>query len=194
MADAIIVLGRGIDSKGNLSSDAKSRVKKAVELWQKGAAKNVIMSGAWSYHMKEKPDITEAKAMYYYANQLGLDEGSIITEEKSVDTATNVYFTKKDICEPRRWRDIIVVASDDHMPRVQYLFDRIYGPKYLVNFVVNDRVLGDESYEIEIEHEANSMKLTEKWLDSVEPGDDEAIWNIVLKNHPAFTGQGATQK
>lgn len=193
MADAIIVLGRGIKSDGSLPADAKSRVKKAVELWQKGAAKKVIMSGAWSYHMKDKPNITEAKAMYYYANQLGLDEDSIVTEEKSVDTATNVYFTKKDICEPRRWRDIIVVASDDHMRRVQYLFDKICGPKYLVTFIVSDRVLDDESYEIEIEHEANSMKLTEKWLDSIEPGDDEAIWDIILKNHPAFAGQGSTQ-
>jgi len=190
MLDVIIVLGRGIEEDGSLPPDPKSRVRKAAELYKNGAASLVVMSGAWTYHFDIHPTRSEAEAMKEYAIKLGIPESAIIEESKSMDTIGNVYFTKKDVVEPRGFTNIAIIASEDHMPRVKYLFEKIYGEVYELEFVVSERVIDDESYEKESVHENNSMAITHQWLDSVSSGDDAAVWKIMTMKHPAYLSEG----
>lgn len=186
MSDVIIVLGRGIEDDGSLPPDPKARVGKATELYKDGVAPFVIMSGAWTYHFDIHPNRSESKAMKEYAVELGIPEYALIEESKSMDTIGNVYFTKKDIIEQRGFKDIVVVASDDHMPRVKYLFEKIYGEAYNLKFVISERVIDDVSYEKEMAHESNSMAITHQWLDSFKPGDDASVWKLMTTRHPAY--------
>lgn len=186
MSDAIIVLGRGINKDGSLPADPQSRVKKAMELFNTGDSSRIVMSGAWSFHLDDEPEQSEAALMKNYAVSLGVPEQAIIEESESKDTIGNVYFSKKNIVEPRNWKTLTIIASDDHMPRVQYLFHKIYGNAYKFNFIESKRVLDDKAYSKEIAHESESLKTTKQWLDSVADGDDNAIWEIVLKQHPAY--------
>lgn len=186
MADVIIVLARGIQEDGSIPEEARSRVRKGVALYRSGNAMNVVMSGSWSYHFDIAPPRTEAAAMKEYAEELGVDSDFITEETQSKDTLGNAYFTKK-ICERNRWRDIIIVASDDHMPRVKYLFNKVYGPRYNLNFEESERVLDEDSYKKELIHEESSMRVTKKWLDGLSPGDDQSVWDLLQSKHPAYS-------
>lgn len=186
MTNAIIVLGRGINDDGVLPPDPLSRVRKAVELYNAGHAPYIVMSGAWTYHFDLNPRIPESTAMKQYAISLGVPEEAIIEESQSMDTIGNVYLTKRNISQPRNWRKLTIIASDEHMPRVKYLFGKIYGPSYCLNFVISERVIDDESYAKELKHEESSMKVTLQWLDSLESGDDKAVWDLILERHPAY--------
>lgn len=190
MSDVIIVLGRGIKEDGSLPIDPKSRINKAVELYNNKVAPFVVMSGAWTYHLDINPSQSEAQAMKEYAIKKGIPGSAIIEESKSKDTIGNVYFTKKDIVEPRGFRDITIISSEDHMPRVKYLFQKIYGDTYILRFVTSRRVLDDAAYEKEMAHEYNSMAITRAWLDSLTPGDDVTLWNLMTTIHPAYMPQG----
>ena len=199
MSDIIIVLGRGIKEDGSLPPDPRSRVEKAVELYQKGVAPLIIMSGAWTYHFAIQPKWSEATAMKKYAIELGVPAAAIIEESKSMDTIGNVYFTKQQISALDReslhgkFDDIVVVASDDHMPRIRYLFEKIYGPGYRFDFVVSDRVIDDASYAKELQHEQNSMAITHQWLDVIKAGDDAKVFVLMATKHPAYMVHGVSQ-
>lgn len=186
MSDVIIVLGRGIEDDGSLPLDPKSRVRKAAELYSDHVAPIIVMSGAWTYHFDINPTRSESKAMKEYAVELGIPEQAIIEESKSMDTIGNVYFTKKDIIEQKGFKNIVVIASEDHMPRVKYLFEKIYGEAYNLKFTISERVIDDASYEKELAHESNSMAITRQWLDSLKPGDDAAVWKLMITKHPAY--------
>ena len=189
MSDVIIVLGRGIKDDGTLPIDPQSRVRRATDLFEQGRAPYIVMSGAWTYHFDVSPKLAESTAMKNYAINLGVPADSIIEESKSMDTIGNVYFTKKNVCEPRGWKSLTVVASSEHMPRVEYLFRKIYGPTYTIQFEVSERVIDDAAYAKELIHEVSSMAVTQLWLDPIESGDDRAVWSLMSAQHPAYTSQ-----
>lgn len=136
-----------------------------MELFNLGESSKIVMSGAWSFHLDKKPMMSEATLMKNYALSLGVPKQAIIEESESKSTIGNVYFSKKNIVEPRAWKTLTIIASDDHMPRVQYLFHKIYGHKYSFNFIESKRVLDDITYSKEIDHEKNSLQITKQWFD-----------------------------
>ncbi len=170
--------------QGVLAPDSLARVEKAVELYKKGVAPKIIMSGAYSTHLEKAPPSTEAQAMKDYAEQLGVDSKDVMAENESTHTIGNAYFTKKRFCEPQNWHSIVVVASGEHLPRVQYLFGKLFGTLYHFEFVESKRVLNDKEYAKELAHEQDSMARTQKNLDSVDNGDDSAVRAIFVANLP----------
>lgn len=190
MADAIIALARGINPDGSLPADPRSRVRKAVELYKAGVARHIVMSGASSFHLDKTPHITEASAMKNYAIKLGVKSGDVLEEAYSRDTIGNVYFTKTEICEPNSWQEIAVVASEEHMARVQYLFKKIYGSRYRIVYEASDRVIDDNKYKAELRHEKESLLATKKALDHVKDGDDKTVEDLMRANHPAYSSGG----
>ena len=57
-ADALVVLGRGIDPDGSLPTLAKQRVARAAELFAWDTAPRIIFSGRCSLMTDEVPSIT----------------------------------------------------------------------------------------------------------------------------------------
>ena len=66
-ADAIVVLGRGVDDDGALPLLAKQRVDRAAELFAWEVAPRIIFSGRCSLMAQVDPPRTEAAAMSEYA-------------------------------------------------------------------------------------------------------------------------------
>lgn len=194
MSDVIIVLGRGVEDDGTLPLDPQSRVRKAVELYNHGRAPQIVMSGAWTYHFDISPISAESTAMKKYAIELGVPDDHIVEESESMDTIGNVYFTKKNVCEPHGWKSLTIVASDEHMPRIKYLFKKIYGPEYSFEFEISNRVIDEVAYQREMEHETSSMKVTKQWLDTIEPGDDGAVLRLIRTMHPAYRSNYVSRK
>lgn len=85
--DAIIVPGVPFKD-GTWSNIMKIRVHWAVYLYKKGIAKNIIFSGSAVY----SPYI-EARIMALYAQELGVDPVSILTEERAEHSSENLYYS-----------------------------------------------------------------------------------------------------
>lgn len=186
MSDACIVLGRGIKHDGTLSVASAANVRKATELYLAGRIRTIVMSGKWSYRAPEPPVRTEAAAMKACAIELGVKPDDVLCEEESLDTLGNVYFTKKLFAEPRAWRELIVVAAEEHVARTRYLVEKIYGAEYHVTYVSAEQVLDAAQYRREVQHEQASLAVSRKWLDSIADGDDAVVWQLMQAHHPAY--------
>lgn len=186
MADAIIVLARGIDQNGVLQKDTVPRVEKAAKLYAKKVAPLIVMSGSWSFHLATPPARTEATAMKEHAEHLGVPAEAVLEETSSQDTIGNAYFVKKLFCEKNNWKDLVVVTSEDHLERTRYVFDKIFGAEYILTYEVGDNVLSKQEYQAQLEHEKHSLVIIKKWLDPVVPGDDAAVLELMQTKHPAY--------
>lgn len=133
--DAIIVLGGGINKDGSLPRVVKKRVDRAVELYKKGCASRLIMSGKWGVNSKITYPCTEAEAMEEYAVLCGARRDDVLVEKKSQDTLGNAYWSKITFLKPAKWNKFVVVTSDFHVKRAKYIFSKVFGPEYRMSFV-----------------------------------------------------------
>lgn len=92
--DYIIVLGSGLN-KDKITPLLKSRVDKALEYYEKDNNIKIVVSGGQG----EDELISEAKAMQNYLLSIGINEKSIILEDKSTSTYENLLFSNKLIME-----------------------------------------------------------------------------------------------
>lgn len=184
MADAIIVPGRGVNPDGSLPADPISRVKKSVELYNNGDAPVIVMSGGASYKNIHDLRHSEAFAMKRMALSLGVPENGVLCEDRSTHTVANAFETKKKFAEIKGWKSLIVVASDEHIARVEYVFRKVYGHGYTFRFVTSERVIDEEQYTREQAHEAKSMKLSQELLGGIRDGDDQEVLAAVRRLFP----------
>ena len=123
--DAIVVLGSGVKSDGTLLPKAVSRVQKSVELYDQNRGSRMIMSGGFNWQRESVPKNTEAMAMKELAISLGVPSDHILIEEHSRDTLGNLFFTKLEHLVPNNWKNCVVVTSDYHVKRVEFLCKKI---------------------------------------------------------------------
>ena len=184
--DVIIVLAGGINSDGSLPNIPKYRVEKGVELYKQKVAPFLLMSGSWSFMLDYVPPTTEAKAMRDYAIKLNVPEDKILLEEKSNDTIGNAYFTKVDFLIPKNWKNVCVVTSEFHMERTKYIFKKVLGPEYDIDFAeAPSKLTSLELKEKEI-IEKKILTFTKKWMDKIKDGDDLAIKQLLYTEHPGY--------
>ncbi len=157
--DAIIILGGGIKADGSLPNEVKSRIKKGIELYKKGYAPRIILSGAYSFLSKYPPPKTEAEVMKDYAVYLGFNKNNLLLENESQDTIGNAYLTKIRILLPRDWKSITVVTSDYHIARTKYIFKKVLGAGYKITFVPAPSNLSKHKLKIELKNEHKKFAL-----------------------------------
>lgn len=185
--DVIIVLGNSINKDKTLPAIAKKRVEKASEIYKKGIAKKVLMSGKWGAHINFKPAITEAKAMKNYIVSLGVKPSQVFCEEQSRDTATNLFFTRKLFLEPKKWNKIVIVTSDYHMKRVKYLARKIFGPDFEVDFEEAENGISQQELKQKLKKEKKDMIITKLAAQGILDGDFKRIEQLITKYHPSYS-------
>lgn len=116
--DTIIVLGYPATKEGKPSPIMRERVIKAVELFNKGYAKNIICSGG-----DNKNQYREADIMAELAKSLGVPESCLIKEDRSMNTYSNLV-NSIDIMKNRNWSSAVVVTSPWHLRRSSYLLSK----------------------------------------------------------------------
>ena len=130
----IVVLGGGIDEE-HLPSQVKKRLEKAISIFKSRGADRFLLCGKYSFLFdSETPEVTEAQLMKYYLIESGIDEENICLEEKSMDTISNAYFAKTEYFLPEREKDAVVVSSNYHIPRVRFIFKKMLGEDYNLEF------------------------------------------------------------
>jgi uncharacterized SAM-binding protein YcdF (DUF218 family) len=184
--DAILVLGGGIKKDGSLTDISKARVKRAVKVFKDKLAKNIIISGKWSFMLKEDPENTEAEAMRKIALRLGLSEDKIFLEEKSQDTIGNAFFSKQDIIDPNNWKDLIVITSDFHIRRTKFVFHLVFGEEYSIEFISVPNILKEKEFNKRLDFELRIINLLEEITREIIPGEDNSIYEFIYTKHPVY--------
>ncbi len=111
-ADTAIVLGAGINSKGELSTIFKDRIEGGIALYQAGKVKTILVSGD-----DGQLEYNEVNPAREYLLVRGIPSEDIFLDHAGFDTYSSMY----------RARDIflitstIVVTQSFHLPRAVFL-------------------------------------------------------------------------
>ncbi len=110
-ADAVLVLGAKVKANGEMSPMLKERVDLGIEIYQKGLAKKIIMSGD---HGRE--DYDEVNTMKSYAVEQGVPSEDIFMDHAGFSTYESMYRAK----EIFQTDTVIVVTQKYHLYRAIY--------------------------------------------------------------------------
>lgn len=112
-SDVIVVLGCKLNS-----IFIKQRLKKSIELYNKGIAKYFIVTG------KGLEKISEAIGMKSFLINLGIDEKVIFMEENAKNTYENLKFSK-EIMDMKGFKNAIIVSDSYHLARIKMISKRL---------------------------------------------------------------------
>ena len=114
--EAIVVLGAGLKSDGTPSNMLEDRLKGAIELYEKGIAPKIILSGDCSGE-----DYDEVSAMQKYCVKGGVAEEDIVRDDKGFST----YETMDNVVNELGYKSVIVVTQKYHIYRSVYIARRM---------------------------------------------------------------------
>ncbi len=137
--DIIAVLGYTVsDNTEEFPSHVLPRLQKVAQLFQDGIAPYIALCGKWSITKDRHgivPTQTEAEKMKQILLNLEIPEERIFKEEYSKDTIGNAYYLKKEIVVPKKFTKILVVCADYHVERASFIFQRVFGNEYTIDFI-----------------------------------------------------------
>lgn len=172
--DAIVVLGAGISSDGQLPLQSKVRVDLAVKLAEPYGAP-IIFSGRWSLLLSYIPARSEAKAMIEYARTKVQRTCPLYMEDASLDTIGNAYFSARHYLERELWKRITVITSDFQLERATFVFNKVLGPDYSVDVIAAPSGLNEQELRQKAVTEKKLLDFTRGLLKNVNDGDLEGI-------------------
>ena len=115
-ADCIVVLGCQVKEDGKPSDMLSDRIKRGIELYKKGAAPKIIMSGD---HGRKSYD--EVNAMKQAAVDSEVPSSDVFMDHAGFSTYDSIY-RAKEIFEADR---IIVVTQKYHLYRALYIAEKL---------------------------------------------------------------------
>ena len=114
--DAIVVLGAGLKADGTPSNMLKDRLNGAIEIYKKGVAPKIIVSGDCSGEYYD-----EVSAMRKYCIDNGVPDSDIIRDDKGFST----YETMDNVVRRMGYKKIMVVTQKYHIYRSVYIARRM---------------------------------------------------------------------
>ncbi len=115
--DAIVVAGCRVMPNGLPSLSLTRRTTKAVELWRRGLAPMIVLTGG----VGEFPP-AESEAAAAVARNLGVPDTAMVLEGKSTSTAENARFLRRLV----DFNHIIVVTDSYHVRRCEWFFGKYF--------------------------------------------------------------------
>lgn len=112
--DAALVLGAKVYADEILSDVLRDRVSTAMELYQNGKVKTLIVSGY------VQGTYNEPKVMKDYMRRFGIPEEAIVSDFEGEDT----YDSVKN-AEAAGYTSLIIVSQNYHLPRALYIANQL---------------------------------------------------------------------
>lgn len=144
MYDAIIILGSSRIRLLNFRCD------KALALYEDDKAPRIVITGTPS-------EVRTAKLRLV---PKGVAPENLFFEVESNDTIENAFFTKTTFLDTNNWRKILIVTSDFHVERAEYVFDKILGDKYEFEVIGTATGMSEVETSNELQKEAKKLKWT----------------------------------
>jgi uncharacterized SAM-binding protein YcdF (DUF218 family) len=117
-ADAIVVLGAGVDPTCDLNNSAYRRTLLAVRLFQGHRSESLVFTGGPTESSGGTP---VSRHMADLARALGVPGGAIVEEDRSTSTWENAAFTS-GLLRERGASRILLVTDSLHMGRAERCF------------------------------------------------------------------------
>ncbi len=102
-------------------SGAQNRIPYAIDLYRRGYAKRIILSGA-----TDAGPVSDAEEMKRVAMKVGVPARHIILDEKATNTYENALFVRRIVVK-KHFTNIILVTSPYHQRRVYETFKEVFG-------------------------------------------------------------------
>lgn len=129
MIEVIIILGKGIKTDGSLPTLVQHELKYAASRCHLQPIKAIVCSGDYWGLINKPSGQSEAALMADFIRPLLPPAVQLIAEEQSRDTISNLFFCKQ-ILDKHQWQHILILSSADHLSRIQYLAEQVFGPEY----------------------------------------------------------------
>ena len=121
-ADAIVVVGSPLTRDGRLTGVGEERVRAGVELWRRGLAPILCVSGGGPGSLPAEGP-READAMAARARALGVPDHALRVERESCSTADNARMSAA-LLRAEGCRRVWLVTQPFHTRRCRYWFRR----------------------------------------------------------------------
>ena len=160
--NCIIILGSPNDDQGNLGPMALSRLKAALALYVKEKSL-VLCTGGFGagFNNTEHPHATYAKK---FLQENGVEQLDFLAPALSSNTVEDAILSLKSI-EGLRISGVTVVTSDYHMPRVKFIFTKLFKNYQIQFFSSASSYLDKPTKNRLVAHESKALKeLEEKGL------------------------------
>ncbi|HEV8585503.1 MAG TPA: YdcF family protein [Methylomirabilota bacterium] len=118
-AEALVVLGAGIDPDGTLANHSMRRLLRSVGLYKQRLAPLMVLSGPAA----RPGGPVEADARAQIARDMGVPPAAILTV-RTAQTTREEAVAIAALLGPRGVRRVLLVTDSEHMPRAQRLFVR----------------------------------------------------------------------
>ncbi|MFH1047067.1 MAG: YdcF family protein [Patescibacteria group bacterium] len=122
----LFIPSEGIDAVDRLSRNTRERCDAGLHLWRTGRYDRILVTGGRFLN----PDVQKTAAatlMRDYLASRGITEGSIVTEDQSLDTYENISLGMAALKCAGAGGDITVVTQYQHALRFMITFLRRYG-------------------------------------------------------------------
>ena len=182
MIQAILVLGHLMDSSGRLSEQSLSRCVRAAELAKEKEPFFVFSSGA-AYRDDSKLALGEV-VQSQLKILIGPRSTTFIADTNSKDTVGDAFFSKSNLVLPNSVERLYVVTSLFHATRAEKIFRLVFGQALELEFFTDH----DRGTLEQREHEIKSLEKFKDSFSGVSDGDDEAIKELMIANHPLYEG------
>ena len=151
---AIVVLGSPNDAEGNLSSIGIERCQQALAEYARNPGARMLPTGGWGDHFN-----TTDKPHGYYTRQYlmahGVPKADFLECAESANTIQDAQLVRP-IVRRHEIDELVVVTSDFHIPRAQFLFKREF-PDLRLSFSAAKTHLPDEELGRLKEHEKRAL-------------------------------------
>jgi uncharacterized SAM-binding protein YcdF (DUF218 family) len=177
-----LVLCHDIKKNGKiyeLNNQTRDRTDAGIDLLKKGKINRIIMSGG---HTKEY-GFPISDLMVKYAIKKGINLDNISQETLERETVGQLIFAKVIIIKPRKIKDLVIITSDYHLPRVREEAKFIFGEGYNLFF---HAVTSSDQDRRSKKQERESLEAFRRTFVEIQPGDDEKILARLLEKHPKY--------
>ncbi len=198
MYDLIIVPGGGLDASGLLYPWVRARFDRALEI---RASEPILCLSAGTLHKPPPLDqdgrpVFEAAAGARYLLERGVEPSAILTEAASWDTIGNAYFARVMHTDVRGWPRLLVVNSQFHMARTEFIFRWVFslapGRSYELAFEeADDRSLPPLDRQYRERHEQARLAVTQSLSERIH--SMVQMHEFLFHEHDAYSAAGLTK-
>jgi uncharacterized SAM-binding protein YcdF (DUF218 family) len=117
-SDLLVVFGSRIDPDGQPSLGLRARLDRAVELYQEGISRQILVSGGLG-----RDGFDEAAIMHAYLVEKGVPDTIIWLDNRGDTTQLSAEHTA-ELMRQQGWTSAVLISQFYHLPRARLIFER----------------------------------------------------------------------
>jgi len=181
--DAVIVLANLMSSRAVLNKESRQRLELAAELFFQTRASCIVTSG-WAYRSDCPVPIAEAMKRHLLKSYK-LRAANVLDECTARDTVGDAVFTRLNVVEDRKWKNLLIVTSDYHVERTAEIFNFVYAGSVKVSVAGAKTTLAQSR----LDSELKSLDAFRRTFQGIEPGNISQIYIRMMQSHPFYNGE-----